>query len=245
MLMPLNEEEKRALQQLGVYDCFDTVQLVRKEEFLRRQFRKKALRTHPDRALQHGSDPEMMREAFQNISDSYRLLMDRIMVHKGVSYRTAKVSVRKEETSRKKETTRTGQSVSVGYYKGRFPEKKLRFAEYLYYKKRITWEQLISALSWQFLNRPKLGELARRKGWMTNEQIVHVLKRKKSSQRFGLAAVKQGFLSEEKCRFLLKEQKQIGLPIGTYFTGQFILTEAQLKEHLGQFLLHNSMVRRA
>ncbi|MDC7221716.1 MAG: J domain-containing protein [Spirochaetales bacterium] len=238
MLKPLSEEEKRALNSLGLFDCTDAVQLVQKEDVLKKQFRKKALKTHPDRAAQCGRDPEQMRRAFQNINDNYQILMDRIMAQKGVSFRSSKVHVRKESPNATKE-----QSVSVGFYKGRCPEKKLRFAEYLYYCKKISWEQLISALSWQYTNRPKLGELARKKGWMTDEQIIRILREKKSSQRFGLASVNLGYLTVDKCRILLGEQKLTGLPIGSYFTKKYILTEAQLKEQLLLFIRHNRKYR--
>ena len=231
----LNEEEKNALRLLGVFDCFDTHQLVKREDQLRRHYRKQALSTHPDRAAARGADPERMKEAFQNINDSYRLLMDRIMIHKGVAFRTCKVKIRPEE--QKKETRE--KSVSVGFYKGRLPEKKLRFAEYMYYTKKITWEQLISALCWQFTNRPKLGDLARSKGWMTEEEILILLRYKKSSERFGLAAVNKGFLTIDRCRELLREQKSVGLPIGKYFLIKHIMTPEQLREQLGAFLVHN------
>ena len=236
----LNEEEKKALNKLGVFDCFDTYQLVMKEEQLRHHFRKQALSTHPDRAMANGSDPELMKEAFQSINDSYRLLMDRIMIHKGVSYRTRKVKVKPAPNEKKSDAN----SLIIGFYKGRFPEKKLRFAEYLYYRKRITWEQLVSALSWQFINRPKLGELARTRGWMNDREILELLRNRKSSERFGLAAVNRGYLTVDKCRELLREQKKAGLPIGSYFLKECIMTESQLRKQLGLFLLHNSKFRR-
>ncbi|MBN2628869.1 MAG: hypothetical protein JXA95_19555 [Spirochaetales bacterium] len=239
MLMPLTEEEKNALQLLGVHDCFDTGQLILKEDMLRKQFRKQALSTHPDRAAARGGDPERMQSAFLDISESYQLLMNRIMIQKGVSYRTSRVHVRPEPKEKVKE-----KSVSLGFYKGRFPDKKLRFAEYLYYKKAITWEQLISALSWQFLNRPKIGEMARDKAWLTDSQILQIIRLKKSSQRFGLAAVNNGFLSVEQCREILRAQKRQNLPIGRYFLIHGIMDRTTLNENLGRFLLHNSRFKR-
>jgi hypothetical protein len=234
MLIALNEKEQTALRNLGVFNCFDSAQLVKNEELLKRCFRKKALKTHPDRAASIGLDPDKMREAFQNLNDSYQLLMDRIMAHKGISRQVGKVHVRKERSTRKKED-----APSVGFYKGSFPDKKLRFGEYLYYSQMITWEQLIAALSWQFITRPKLGELAKMRGWITDVQILRILKTKRTSERFGLAAVNLGYLSADRCRMLLTEQKYKDLPIGKYFTGNAIFTEKQLRDHLGQFLWHN------
>lgn len=244
MVMALSVEEKKALHLFGVYDCHNAHQLIQQEEAIKRIYRKRALSSHPDRAQFRGFDPVQMVKVFQSVSESYQLLMQRIIHHKKgpqTSSRTVKVRPKNYHKREKTETTspKKARSVSVGFYMGPVPAKQLRYAEYLYYKKYITWEQLISALSWQFINRPKLGELARERGLLTNNQILTILRAKKSSQRFGLVAVNKGFLSVANCKEILKFQRKAGLPIGKFFVDNSILSSLKLHETLNLFSEHN------
>lgn len=242
MVLALTAEEKRALQLFGVYDCHNAGQLLQREDLIRRVYRKRALTTHPDRAVLTGRDPIQMERAFQRVSESYRLLMEKIVLQKGSTPSPQTVRVNKGKAPR---AGRQAGHVAVGYYKGYVPQKKLRFAEYLYYRRMITWEQLVASLSWQFMNRPKLGELARDKGWLDSKQVMVILKKKKSSQRFGLVAVQQGYISVERCKSLLVLQRNLGLPIGKYFQLEGILGREALDRSLMEFIVHNRQFRTA
>jgi hypothetical protein len=242
MPLTLTHEETKALHLFGVYDCHNAGQLLQREDFIRKLYRRRALSTHPDRAIIKGSDPDIMEKAFQNVNESYNILMQKIILQKGtIKNRPRKVKVQQQGDRKRKEETH---SIVVGYYRGYFPEKKLRFAEFLYYNKKITWEQLVASLSWQFMNRPKLGEIAKEKGLLNEEQILSILRNKKSSQRFGLVAVKNGFITVDKCKEILSMQKSLGLPIGKYFLHERIFTMGELNKFLYEFKVHNNQHKR-
>ena len=56
------------------------------------------------------------------------------------------------------------------------PKTEMRFAQFLYYSKKIDWNTFVQALSWQWKNRPRLGEIAVEKGYLKHADIITILR---------------------------------------------------------------------
>jgi len=114
------------------------------------------------------------------------------------------------------------------FYEGPFPRRSLRFAEYLYYSRYISWETLLDAVAWQRRSRPRLGELALRWGWLDASQVQQVLREQlrhgPTHVPFAEQAVALGLLTRHEQRTLLARQKALEPKIGSYFVARGVLS---------------------
>lgn len=129
------------------------------------------------------------------------------------------------------------------YHSGDVPSCRLRLAQYLFYTRRIDWATLIQALSWQYCNRPKVGELGIELGYMENADVLHVLGRKKMDELFGEAAVRLGRLSPQRLSILVGRQRLLNLPIGRYFVENGFIDSVSLAACLDSLYKHNFYVK--
>jgi len=131
-------------------------------------------------------------------------------------------------------------------YRGPIPERQLLFGHYLYYAGQVSWQSLIKALMWQKGQRPRLGEIARERGWLSREEIFLVLKGcLSSSLPFGQQALQQGLLTQGQLLMLLLAQRRQHKKVGEFFVTQNILTSQQLHVLLGRFQRHNARLARS
>lgn len=129
-------------------------------------------------------------------------------------------------------------------YKPRYiPPLSLRLGEYLYYTGKIDWHTFIAALSWQIINRPKIGDLAQEKGWLNNADIITILKSRNPGELFGQTAIRIGKLSSYEITILCGRQRLLNCPIGKYFTSHKILTEQELTDSVEALQRHNIYVK--
>ena len=137
------------------------------------------------------------------------------------------------------------------YFEQQIPSRQLPFGQFLYYSGAISWKQLIDALVWQRQQRPMIGQLARKWGMMTEEQVQTVLERRRQSGRYDVKfadfAEELGLLSARDKMALCGRMKMLQKPIGQYFVDQGVFSRDQLTEFLGAHRRHNwrSMQRRA
>jgi len=115
---------------------------------------------------------------------------------------------------------------------------------FLYYAGLASWPAIVQALIWQRSSRPRLGELALRHGWLTNDHIRMVLDQRDILQPFGRSAVAMALLSEKQCRHLLMRQQRMQKKIGRFFVESGRLTPEQFARILVRFHLHNGSVRK-
>lgn len=124
------------------------------------------------------------------------------------------------------------------------PARKLLFGHYLYYAGVTNWQTIVKALVWQRTGRPRLGEIGRRFGWLTEQDILFVLKNRKLSQSFGASAVALGLLTANQLRLLLFQQNKLQKKFGDYFVQHNILSPIQINELASQFNRHNTLCSR-
>ncbi|MDA8419534.1 MAG: J domain-containing protein [Desulfobacteraceae bacterium] len=122
----------------------------------------------------------------------------------------------------------------------KIPARRLLFGHYLYYSGLATWQTIVKALVWQRTGRPRLGEIGRRFGWLNEEDILFILKRRSLAKPFGSAAVELGLLTEGQVRLMLFQQGRLQRKFGQYFVVHHLLTPAQLTVITSQFFRHNA-----
>lgn len=131
-------------------------------------------------------------------------------------------------------------------YRGPLPNRQLLFGHYLYYAGQVSWQSVIKALMWQKAQRPRLGEIARERGWLSSDEIFLVLKScAGSSLPFGQQALQQGLLTKAQLLTLLFEQRRQHKKVGEFFVKHNMLTSQQLQVLLDRFQHHNARLARS
>jgi hypothetical protein len=128
---------------------------------------------------------------------------------------------------------------SGSLHTGPIPDRKLLFGHYLYYSGLVNWQTIIKALVWQRTRRPRIGEIGCRFGWLTTNDIYHILKKRSLTDSFGQSAVQQGYLTVDQLRLIVFQQKRLQKKFGEYFVAHNILTKNQVDLLVQQFRNHN------
>ncbi|MFH1215726.1 MAG: J domain-containing protein [Pseudomonadota bacterium] len=228
-------------------------------------FRKKAMETHPDRLA--GQDQLTRNKSvrlFHSVKNAYEQLTRYVDAREkgfrfpgrhspathlnSVSKNNGRQSKSHQESppSAKRSFAARQTSHQAFYgrnlYRGHIPERGLLFGQYLYYAGQISWQDLNQAILWQRTQRPRLGEIARERGWLRREDILLVLRSaSRLSHVFGEQALHLGLLTRAQLQLLLFEQKRRHRRIGEFFVLHHILTRSQLLALLSRFNRHNAI----
>ena len=123
----------------------------------------------------------------------------------------------------------------------KIPAISLEFGMFTYYQGQVTYQQLIEALVWQRRQRPTLGVIAQKWGWLSEAKVVQILGHRGHAVRFGKKAIELGYLKPHQVEALLQHQRSLQTRIGQYFIEKGLLTEEEanlisksLKNHNGQ-----------
>ena len=121
------------------------------------------------------------------------------------------------------------------------PAIPLEFGMFTYYQGKVTYQQLIEALVWQRRQRPTLGVIAKKWGWLSEAKVKQILGHRGHAIRFGKKAVELGYLKTHQVEALLQHQRSLQTRIGQYFIEKGLLTKEEtdlisqsLKNHNGQ-----------
>ncbi|MCD4689564.1 MAG: J domain-containing protein [Desulfuromonadaceae bacterium] len=127
-------------------------------------------------------------------------------------------------------------------YCGHLPGRTLEFGMFLYYQRLIDYRLLVEALVWQRGQRPNLGDIAQRWGWLNNQEIRTVLASRGHLRRFGEKAVHLQYLSERQLQTLLYYQRSQQKRLGEFFVEKKILTAADIDRLVLEQQAHNRQV---
>lgn len=191
-------------------------------------YRQRAKEAHPDRYS--GVSPHRHRQqtaCFQQLNRAYELL--------------CAFFVEREQGNRAVQPPQPS-TTAAARAEQRVPERPLEFGHYLFSCGAISYRQLIDALVWQRRQRPSIGELALRFGWLRPEGVARIGRERGPYARFGERAVRLGLLSAGQVQALLRHQRTLHRRIGVYFVEQRILTVTEVETYAQQLDAHNARV---
>ncbi len=210
-------------------------------ETVRRAFREKAKFFHPDRAVILGGDEKELEKQFKDLNDSCQILLNLINDKNSLSklfYKSfQEYSVKKND--KRDFNLKKDDNDKNFFWKGAVPSRFLRLSEFLYYSKIIDRTVLVESLTWQFKNRPRIGEIAIENDLLTNNDVIEILKNAKASERFGETAVRLGLLTTNNVNLILFKQKNYNCPIGSFFVENSILSQHMLNHYIDKQKKHN------
>lgn len=124
------------------------------------------------------------------------------------------------------------------------PAIPMEFGMYSYYQGKVTYRQLIEALVWQRRQRPALGVIAQKWGWLSEAKVAQILGHRGQAARFGSKAVELGHLKPYQVDALLRQQRSQQQRIGQYFIDKGWLTESEAQRLAQDLDRHNSQIGR-
>ena len=128
------------------------------------------------------------------------------------------------------------------FFSGGLPGRRLEFGLFLYYQRMIHYRQLIEALIWQRRQRPNLGDIAQRWGWLSDQEVRAILDSRGQLGRFGEKAVRLHYLNERQLQSLLFYQRSQQQRLRQFFIDQNILTAAEIDRLVAEQYAHNQRV---
>ena len=113
------------------------------------------------------------------------------------------------------------------------------FGLYLVHRGIISHQALVKGLVWQRRQRPFVGAIATKWGWLDAEKVQEILEDRSLSGRFGEKAVLLNLLTPFQVKTLLRHQRNQQQRLGMFFVKQGYITRIQLNHLLREFRDHN------
>ena len=219
---------------------------------LKAVYRKKALETHPDRARALACQSPVLEERFKEVNAAYQDL--RYYLENPRRYRLIddRFRNRQEHPSRKMHPRPAAEAKPrdsrpdgscAWFFKGTVPKRELLFGQYVYYYGHISFRQLIDAIVWQKFQRPLIGKIAVRWGWLYEDDVRKILRERQGGEKFGEAALRGGYLTSDRLRVILGRQRMLQPRIGKYFVEKRILPVSLVETMAEQSRRHNRQYR--
>lgn len=206
-------------------------------------FRNQAKAHHPDA---HASSSPLIRqqqtERFREIRQAYDLLIE--YLEKRPRIRPASFKNRPAQTAsyRAKSTPRQSTQQRPHPKPVSIPSIPLEFGMYSFYQGKVTYQQLIEALVWQRRQRPTLGAIAQKWGWLSAAKVTQILGHRSQAVRFGKKAIELGHLKPHQVEALLNYQRTLQKRIGQYFVEKGLLSDAEANRISQQLTKHNIQI---
>ncbi|OQY24236.1 MAG: hypothetical protein B6I37_03625 [Desulfobacteraceae bacterium 4572_35.2] len=213
-------------------------------------YRQKAKETHPDRLI--GAAPEeydRRAEQFRDVSQAYQLLdsfsssaSKRVLT--AADWNTGfnqQPSPSKPSYSNQRDSRNNPFETDESPFN--LPKRHLETGLFLYYRGVISYAEMIEALVWQRRQRPILGALAERWGWLKAHDVQAINRMTGRRGRFGVRAVELGYLTSFQVQVLLRHQRQLQKRFGQYFVEQGMLSIDQIDAYIREQKQHNFRYR--
>jgi len=208
---------------------------------VRSAYRKKAKTTHPDRfAVSAIGTRKKQQRLFQDLNQAHQTVQVYLKQRKmfpsnyfSYSYPTYPQPNRHRKGSPNQHQQRNF-----------LPSRPLQFGLFLYYRRIIPFKAVIAAITWQRQQRPMLGAIAKRWGWLDDKSIHTIVNHRSGFRKFGERAEQLGLLSQRQIRTLLFHQRNQQKQMGHYFVEQGYFDEGTLNKFLLQLAEHNQTFRK-
>ena len=125
----------------------------------------------------------------------------------------------------------------------RIPNIPLEFGMFAYYSGKIAYADLMRGLAWQRRQRPKMGVLARKWGWLDDHQVRSILDHHGPSRRFGRKAMELRYLEHRQVERLLAFQRARQQRLGEIFVRRKLLSPHEANDLARRLNAHNARVR--
>ena len=202
-------------------------------------FRKKALETHPDRAIMLDGKVDSLEKRFKEINLAYQLLQGFMSCPWKYHLGEDGSLYRRKTWPTKPAPTKTYDVTKNTKHTGRIPQRKLLLGQYLYYSGQIPLTTLIRAIVWQRIQRPSIGSLAVRWEWLDQADVMDILHERRRGEKFGECALRRGHLSKYKLVLLLDRQRMLQPKIGNYFIKEKIMPSYKINKLVEELKVHN------
>ncbi len=212
-------------------------------------YRRKAKETHPDL---YAADPLDIQQKqtvlFREVLGAYDVLSLFFKQREEGGWKHVKarpaapIRPRTERRTKSRPESASSGKGDETYYHGSVPFRRLQVGQYLYYRGMISFGALIDALVWQRKQRPTIGDIAIRWGWLDSERIKKLFAATDMPRRFGEKAVELGFLTVFQVNTILMYQRTQQIRLGNYFIEKAILTTEQLDQLVRDLHEHNAAV---
>jgi hypothetical protein len=216
-------------------------------------YRKKALETHPDRAVALTRQPIYLQEQFKEVNAAYRQLHEYLqnplrsnLTHDRFQQDPARAAQKMNAGSRspqKPADQPQEETFRRQFFKKVMPKRTLLFGQFIYFDGYISYRQLIDAIVWQKIQRPSVGIIALRWEWLYEDDIRRILKERRWGEKFGESALRGGYLTSEELRIILRRQRVLQPRIGKYFIENGILSIPFVERMAERLRHHNRQYR--
>jgi curved DNA-binding protein CbpA len=215
---------------------------------LKAAYRKKAKETHPDFfACEAPNVQKEQASRFRDVAEAYDVV-NRYFEKREKRSCAASTPVHAYRSQRE-QNKNAGDPVNNVYGPAGFsvdrslPIHSLQFGQYLYYRGFISYRALIDALVWQRKQRPIIGDIARRWGWLNNEAIERIIRARGLRGHFGEKALALDLLTSFQVKALLFFQRSRQRRLGTYFVQHNSMKPEKLERLVQQLHEYNSRFR--
>jgi hypothetical protein len=216
----------------------------------RSAYRKKAKEVHPDfYALASLNVQKRQSLLFQTVLRAYEIVDLFIKTRENRSWHSSSqdqtLNTRDQHHCKYERAYKPSDEGSAsGYFCRRpLPDRVLELGRYLYYSGRISYKALIDALVWQRKQRPHIGQIAMRWGWLNAAAIDQITRLTKHPGRFGERALQAGLLNSFQVNTLIYFQRSQQERLGRYFVQKNILDRVELERLVQELHKHNEAVR--
>lgn len=202
-------------------------------------FRRRVMETHPDRARALGAPEEELNERFKAVNEAYHLLEAALTQPLVIPRQVERARRRPPSEPRRAGRGGPGPAGALRdhFYTGPLPRRVLRFGEYLYYSRQISWMTLIDAISRQRRGRPMVGQLAVQWHYLTEQEVSWLLASRRAegagATPFATYALNKGCLIPFQVFAVLGRQRRLQRRMGDLLvdSGHLTPAEAEAAEH--------------
>lgn len=147
---------------------------------------------------------------------------------------------RAADTASKRGSTRHDEANT--FYRGSIPHEILQIGQYLYYRGRISLQTLVKSLSWQRRQRPSLGEIAVRWGWLDVDGQKKISRACARQRLYGGKAVDLGLLTVFQVNTILLFQRSHQERLGEYYVRNGFLSSSELELRVRELKEHSACI---
>ncbi len=206
---------------------------------VRSAYRRQAKEIHPDRFVVAPAETrKKQHHLFQDLNQAHQTIQHFLKLRQTSKAVWAPPAAQPRPTASR---TRRHNSSNQQHVMPPYP---LQFGLFLYYLGIVPFKELISAITCQRRQRPQMGDIAKRWGWLNDYHIRQIVAHRGKPLRFGEKAEQLGLLTAQQVRTLLYYQRTRQQQLGEYFIEQGLLERDALHDLLGQLAEHNRKFRK-